>query len=391
MKICQVVPCFPYKEHTEGKEVEQGYHIGGVEKHALELSNALTKRGHSITILTTKSPAHDIYHEIDGINVVRIPYGIPLYSSSIPLHILWRLNQCDYDLIHAHTPNPMIADLACLKKKDIPFLLTYHNDITKNGVTGKIISYIYNNTLGNFLFNNSDLIVTTTNGYVEKSKYLEKFKLKIRVVPNGTDLNRFNKHVDGTLIKLRYSIPLKSKIVLFVGTLEEYKGVEYLLKAFKKVLIFNKAAYLIIVGSGKLSQKLQRLSQKFEISEKAIFSGYVRDDELPYFYSTSDLFVLPSISEKEGFGIVQLEAMASCKPVICTNLPGVSGVDENEIASIHVPPKDSEALANAIIKLLDDEKLAKKMGENGAKLVEEKYSWEKIAEMTEKIYSEILS
>ena len=391
MKICQVVPCFPYQDYLQGKPEEKGYHIGGVERHVFEISKALTNRGHSVTVLTTRSPLHRKYHEIDEIEVVRVPYGIPLYFSSVPFHLFWHFNQHDYDLIHAHTPNPTIADLACLKnwgKK--PFILTYHNDITKNGYMGKILSYMYNNTLGTFLLKNSDLIITTTKSYAEKSVNLKRFKHKIKVIPNGIDLNRFNKNEDKEKIKMYYNIPVQYRVILFVGVIEEYKGVEYLTKAFKKVLNHEKKCYLIIVGAGTLSKKLKEMTVKLKISDNVIFAGYVKDSALPYHYSASDIFVLPSISEKEGFGIVQLEAMACGKPVICTNLPGVNEVDKNEVASIHVPPKDTGALANAIIGLLEDEDLARKKGANGRKLVEEKYTWDKVAKMTEKVYEEVI-
>ena len=391
MRICQVVPCFPYQEHLEKKVIETGYHIGGVERHVLEISNALIKRGHSITILTTRSPAHGRYHEIDGIKVIRVPYGIPLYSSSIPFRTFGYLNLHDYDLIHAHTPNPTIADLSCIKNQGkIPFILTYHNDITKDGNLGKIISYAYNSTLGSFLLKNSDVIITTTKSYAEKSNNLINYKYKIKVIPNGVTLNKFNDDMDRKKIKVAYNLPIQSKVILFTGQIEEYKGIKYLLQAFRKILDYEKTSYLIIVGSGALCKYLKEITSELEISDNVIFSGYVRDRDLPHYYSACDIFVLPSISKKEGFGIVQLEAMASGKPVICTNLPGVNEVDENEVASIHVPPKDAEALANAILILLKNEKQAKEMGANGRKLVEEKYSWDKVAEKTEIVYNEVL-
>jgi len=391
MRICQVVPCFPYQEHLEGRPVEKGYHIGGVERHVFEISNALIKRGYSVTVLTTRSPAHNRYHEIDGIKIIRVPYGIPLYSSSIPFRIFEHFNPYEYDLIHAHTPNPTIADLVCLKNQGkIPFILTYHNDITKDGHVGKIISYIYNCTLGNFLLKNSNLIITTTRSYTEKSLSLNGFKHKIKIIPNGVNPLKFNKNIDEKKIRIHHSISLHSKIILFVGALEVYKGIEYLLKAFNQVLNYEMTSYLVIVGAGALSKQLKEMTVELGISDKVIFAGYVKDSDLPYYYSACDLFVLPSISEKEGFGIVQLEAMACEKPVISTNLAGVSEVDENEVASLHFLPKDSDALANVIIKLLEDEKLARKMGENGRKLVEEKYTWDKVAAMTERVYEETL-
>ncbi|NQE45707.1 D-inositol-3-phosphate glycosyltransferase [ANME-1 cluster archaeon GoMg2] len=387
MKICQVVSCFPYREYIEGTPVEKGYHIGGVERHVLEISKALIKRGHFVTVLTTRAPHHKNYHEINEFEIVRVPYGVPLYSSSIPFSIFRYLDPDDYDLIHAHAANPTIADLACLKNfGKIPFILTYHNDITKERYAGKMISYAYNKTLGDFLLKNSNVIIATTKSYAEKSIRLKRFKHKIRVIPNGVNLNTFNKNIDEKKIRIHHSIPIQSKIILFVGALEMYKGIKYLLKAFKQVLNYEMTSYLVIVGAGTLSKQLKEMTVELKISDNVIFAGYVKDSDLPYYYSACDIFVLPSTSSGEGFGIVQIEALACGKPVICTDLPGVNEVDPKEVASIHVPPKDCEALADAILKLLENEKIAREMGEKGRKFVEEKYTWDKVSEMTEEVY-----
>lgn len=391
MKICQVAPCFPYKEHLDGEKVEKGYHIGGVERHVFELSMALTDLGHSVTVLTTKSPSHRIYKEIEGIEILRVPYGISLYSSSIPFGIFRYFNPIKYDLIHAHTPNPTIADLTCFHNKGkVPFILTYHNDITKDGFHGKIISTLYNETLGSFLLTHSNMIIATTQNYVKMSVNLRPHRKKVKVIPNGTSLEKFSTIYNENFLVNRYNISPDSKVILFVGALEEYKGIDYLIAAFKKALDHEENCVLVIVGFGILFEKLRRFSEKKEISDKIIFAGYVRDDELPNYYASCNFFVLPSISEKEGFGIVQLEAMACGKPVICTNLPGVNEVDIDELASIHVPPKDVDSLANAMITMLENDDLVKKMGINGRMLVEDKYDWKKIAKMTEKIYNEVI-
>lgn len=393
MRICQIVPRFPFKENFDGKEIIH-YHIGGVERHVYEISKILKDKGHSITVLTTQSPnKHDKYHEIDNLDVRRIHYGISLYNSSIPFGLL-RFELNDYDLIHAHTPTPMIADLACLKNcKKVPFILTYHNDINKDGYMGKLVSYIYNRTLGEFLLKNSDSIITTSRSYIDTSK-IKKFSPKIRIIPNGIDPRKFNKSVninDIKIIKMRHDIPLESKMVLYVGALEEYKGIKYLLDAFKKILDNeNIDIYLFIIGSGTLLNILKEMSETMKISDRVIFPGYVSDYELPYYYSACDFLVLPSISEKEGFGIVQLEAMASGKPVISTNMPGVKEVDREQLASICIPRKDSYSLSKAMIKLIKNEKMCVRLGINGMKLVEEKYSWEKIVNDIEKLYYEVI-
>ena len=135
---------------------------------------------------------------------------------------------------------------------------------------------------------------------------------------------------------------------------------------------------------------LQNLAVKLEISKKVTFSGYVPDCDIPLYLSACDIFVLPSISGKEAFGIVQLEAMASGKPVISTDLPGVNEVDKDCVGSIRVPPDNPKAISDAIVSLIDDKVLASNLGENGRKLVFSRYSWGRISERIESIYFELV-
>ena len=392
MKICQVVPCFPYREHLKGRSVEKGYHVGGVEKHVYFISKKLLELGNEVTVFTTKSPQHESLSEIDSdIDIYRVPIGISLYASSIPLHILKDLKGKEYDLIHAHTPTPAIADLAALKNfiKRKPFILTYHNDIGKEDTFGKIVSSAYNATLGTFLLAHADAIIATSKSYAMNSKNLKKYHQKVKIIPNGVDINVFHPERDSVKVREKYKLN-QDKIVLFVGRIDYYKGCNYLIRAFADVIKAIPQVHLLFVGAGPLIGELKILAESLNIASKVSFTGYVSDEDLPYYYAACDVFVLPSISFYEGFGLVQLEAMACGKPVITTTIPGVREADANEVASIHVLPKDEKALANAIIELLEDEDLAIKKGGNGRKLVEEKYMWEKIAEMTEKVYKEVI-
>lgn len=395
MKICQVVPYFPYKEHLEGRSPEKDkYYLGGIMKHVYYLSKSLSKQDNEITIITTKSPQHHNLSEVDiGVDIIRVKADAFLYSSPIAIRVLKYLDPSKYDVIHAHTPTPPVADLAAWRniRKRTLFVLTYHNDVEKEGVFGSFISKVYNNTFGHFLLKQSDVIIATTKSYALSSPLLKKYLHKVTVIPNGIDIEMFHPYLNAHSIKKKYQLDDDSKIVVFVGKLDHYKGCDFLIRAFAAAAQKIPSVFLIIVGKGPLEKGLKHLSEKLCMQNRVIFVGFVSDISLPLYYQACDLFVLPSISSSEGFGLVQLEAMACGKPVICTNIPGVKEVDEQEVASIHVPPKNSEALANAIIKLLEDEKLARKMGENGRKLVEKKYTWEKIAEETEKVYHEVLS
>jgi glycosyltransferase involved in cell wall biosynthesis len=392
LRICQIVPRFPYRDHLVGTPSKDGYHVGGVEKHAYVLAHELAQRGHDVTVVAAKSPRHDQMSEIEEFSVKRIATGIQVYNSYLPLSQLWRFDPSEYDLIHAHTPVPAIADIVALRNAftHIPFFLTYHNDIVKSGPLGGVVSFVYNATLGKFLIKNTDIVITTTQSYADSSKLLKPFISRIKVVPNGVDCDVFKPGLDKTLIREKYGIDSFDKLILFVGHLDHYKGCEYLVRALSLIAENIEHIHLLIVGSGPQKNGLRQIAADLHIEDKVTFAGYVEDDELPYIYASADVFVLPSVSCYEGFGIVQLEALSSGKPVVTTTLPGVREVDSEGIATFHVPPEDVTKLGWAITKVLSDVNLAESMGQRGRELALEQYSWPKVVDQIEAIYFENL-
>ena len=352
------------------------------------LVHELAERGHDVTVFAARSPKHNQLSEIDGLSVRRVSKEISLYNSYLPLSLLRRFDPSEFDLIHAHTPVPAIADIIALKNitARTPFILTYHNDITKSGFLGGIISSIYNMTLGKSLVKNSDIIITTTQSYANNSKLLKSSLSKVRVIPNGVDCDLFKPGLDTIFAREKYGINPSDKLILFVGHLDHYKGCDYLIRALPLITEKIERAHLLIVGSGPQSAFLRQIAATLHIEDKITFAGYVEDHELPYIYASADVFVLPSISSYEGFGIVQLEALSSGKPVVTTMLPGVRDVDSQGIASLHVQPKDPVALSGAIITLLKNIERSREMGRKGRSLVLERYSWPKVIEEIEKLY-----
>ena len=393
MKICHITPYFPYKEHINGKTVEKGYHVGGVERHVYHVSRELSELGHSVTILTTKSPIHNNLTEVDlDINILRVPIDLRIYTSCIPLLMFKCLHKIEYDVIHAHTPVPAVADLAALQniKQKRPFILTYHNDIGKEGFFGGTIATIYNNTIGSFLLRHADVIIATSRSYAINSVQLKKHLSKVKVIPNGVDLEIFHPRLDGKRLIIKHGVSKDSKIVLFVGKIDHYKGCDYLLRAFASVVKIFSQSHLIFVGSGSLEGKMKQMAIDLKITSNVTFLRNISDQDLPSCYAACDVFALPSISFHEGFGMVQLEAMACGKPVVTTSIPGVKEVDADGVATIHVPPKNEKALESAIIRILQDEKLRRRMCRNARKKAEG-YSWRRVAMEIENVYKKVMT
>lgn len=208
-----------------------------------------------------------------------------------------------------------------------------------------------------------------------------KLKRKTRIIPCGIDLDAYPRDKKVSVINDKYQIKDK-KVVIFVGRLTWEKGVEYLLKAAKQI-----KGEIFIIGGGVEKEKLQKLSKKLK-NNNVRFLGYFGKEyieELREFYKRADCVVLPSVCD-EGLGIVILEAMASETPVVATNKGGIPLAVKDGKTGFLVRAKSSSLIAQAVNKILNDEKLRHEMGINARKMVEEKFDWVRISEKVYKYY-----
>lgn len=186
------------------------------------------------------------------------------------------------------------------------------------------------------------------------------------------------------------------KIILFVGRLIPKKGVHHLLKAMKSVIKSEPSAKLVIVGSAfygskKVTKYVGQLVKVARTMPKHVqFIPYVKHQEMPKWVRIADVFVVPSIG-KEAFGLVNVEAMASGVPVVATRAGGIHEVVEDGKTGYLIEPGaiDNE-LPDRIIRLLKDERLQRKLGENGIKRVNNPFTWQRAAEVRSALYSQML-
>lgn len=373
MKIAQVTPYF-YP------------HIGGVESHVLTLSLKLQKNGHDVTVYTSKYaniPSKEIFQ---GIRVIRIKQFTNIFSTPVTPKLKKVLADERYDVVHAHTPPPMTAyyTASACKRSKTPMVITYHCDLELPKIFGKIATILYNKTLGRYTFNNAQKIIVHTKTYGATSRAI--WKSDPVVVPSAVNPMRFRGTMDTQEIIERHKLKGK-KTVLFVGRLVYHKGLDYLVDSAK----FTGAdVRYIIVGSGDYLDKLVKRAKENKIQNKMIFTGNVSFLDLPKYFAASDVFVLPSISRLEAFGLVVLEAMASRKPVIVSKIPGVTELVDEGINGLHVEPMNAQDLAQKINLLLSDEKLRKSMGDAGRKKVESEFNWDTVASQIEEVYKQVI-
>jgi rhamnosyl/mannosyltransferase len=170
--------------------------------------------------------------------------------------------------------------------------------------------------------------------------------------------------------------------------LRYYKGVHVLIEAMREL----PNARLVVVGTGMMERAWRARAQELGVAERIEFAGDVPDTQLPGYFAACDIFVLPSSERSEAFGIVQLEAMAAGKPVVCTELgTGTSFVNVDGETGLVVPARDAPALASAIQKLSDDPGLRARMGAAGRARVRAEFTREKMVARVMQVYAEVLA
>jgi glycosyltransferase involved in cell wall biosynthesis len=177
--------------------------------------------------------------------------------------------------------------------------------------------------------------------------------------------------------------------ILFVGRLVERKGVEYLIRAFAEV-VREVPSELVIVGKGPEKERLHQLTEGLNLSQKVHFKGWVSQDELEQLYNQCNVFVLPAIidskGDTEGLGVVLLEAMSYMKPVVASNLGGITDIVKDRDTGLLVNEKDTNGLSEAIKAALTNPALAESLGKRGYEHVQKHFNWEKIVSQWTALY-----
>jgi rhamnosyl/mannosyltransferase len=228
---------------------------------------------------------------------------------------------------------------------------------------------------------------------------LQRFAEKCVIIPLGVDIERFEKADPAQVadIRARYgggAGEMPPAILLFVGRLRYYKGLDDLLRAM--ALIRDTAnippAVLLIAGRGPMEAAWSALAQELGVAGQVHFLGDVPDETLPALYHAADLFVLPANARAEAFGAVLLEAMAAGLPAISTEVgSGTSYVNIQGETGLIVPPRDPEALAQAIASLLADDALRRRLGAQAHARVRAEFSQAQMVERVLDLYRRLLS
>ena len=388
MKILQITPSF-YPS------------MGGIQTYVRDLSYWLSKRGHDIKVITINTMDAQKEEVIDSkIQVYRCSPNFNYGAVFVAFEIFWKLiKSTDYDIYHVQIPFPLGIEAAAIASSlnNIPLIVNYQCEGSTRKASFfytimKKILGLYEWFCRNISLRKARKIVFLTKSYADTINLDKEMRKKVVIVRPGTDTCRFSPNNSGSMLRLKYGIKPNDKVVLFLGSLAEshrYKGVDYLVMALKRVKDKNENVKLVIAGVGELVLELEIIAAHLGLKEDVFFTGFVDEELKPQYYAMCDIFVLPSISSVEAFGLVLLEAMATGRPCITTDLPGVRENILPGTTGLIVPPKDEQALADAILKLVENDELRIQMGFNARKAVE-KDSLDKFAERIEAVYKEVV-
>lgn len=362
---------------------------GGGKVHVWELSKNLVEKHNCIVDIYTRKLIDDsgvVYdkdesHFNSRLNVYRVGYPTK-YSSFIGrfLYTLltpFRLKK-EYDLIHAHAYYAAYPAKILHFLRGKPVLFTVHGIALQargemdSGFMSDIKSFMERITLFNLKYDCEISVDSSILKYKNVNKSIE-------IIPNGVDVDKFDK------IKTEKTDKFK---ILYVGRLHPQKGLKYLIRAAKKIIQNNPEVEFHLIGSGSLEQELRREVKETGLSDYFKFKGEVFNEDLIREYKSSHLFVLPSIYE--GQPLTLLEAWAARLPVVATDVGGNRDFIRDGVNGYLVEARNPGKLGEAITKAMGNKKLDE-MGLRGYKLVKEKYTWDKVAEKTYRLYREILS
>lgn len=389
MKISYFSTYFPYKN----KLFDEKYGVGGASVVVDALARILAKKGHEISVFTTSVNSKREVKRYGKIYIHRYGTNFKVAYGRFSFGLLKNPVKYPTDLVHVHITVPMgdIAGLRCAKKKNVPFVVTYHGDLQEDmgGFIRKASVYFYNKYILNKVLSYADVIISPSEYYINESRFLGKYRDKIVVIPNGINVKDFDIGYSKEECRKKLSLPLNDEIILFLGKISSHKGPDVLIKAMPKIIKEVPDAKLVLVGSGGMREELESACKQLGVENYVNFAGFVEENLKPFFYRAADVFVLPSVMTSEVFPIVFLEASASGLPMVVSDLDTFKCIIDDGYNGLFTKRGDEKNLADAIIYLLENEEIREKMGKNARKKVEN-YSWRWIAEKTEKVYREIV-
>ena len=366
--------------------------IAGAELFVYEIGKRLAKDGHEVHILTKRFPKNTKKYELhEGMHIHRIgflDFTAIRSLTSIPAMIKESrriIKEKDIDIIHAHItyPNGIIGG-HLKKNKSKPLIITIQGDELFNYPELSLINLIKPRIIKALKY--ADKVHSVSNALKDSITGLGVDPKTVEVIPNGVNISDFNLSIKSSI---RKDFNLKdSKVIITTSRLTPKNGIDTLIEAFAKINKKHSNTTLLILGNGPEEQNLKDLVSGLKLSKRVRFLGYIDHKDVPKYLKASDIFVRTPLME--GFGISFIEAMAFRLPTIGTDVDGIKDIITTGEDGILVPPDDVEKTAEAILKILENDAFAKKIGENARKTVETRFDWDIVYDKMLSLYKSVL-
>jgi glycosyltransferase involved in cell wall biosynthesis len=382
MKIAQVTGFFMPKNYGSNE---------------LFLCRELSKRGHDVTVFTTAQPRQEYamlkensieksIEHYEEFTIKRFPSRLRIRDIQIMPELFESLIAENFDIIHAHeffSPSALYGSIVKVMRHT-PFVITQHNDQFPCSFINRSLYYADACTIGRLTLGQAKKIIALTRAIQGHLSLFGVPSNKIQVIPNAIDTNKFTPN-NKNLLKDRWNI--SSPVILYVGRFSEVKGLKYLLNAFPIVLKAIPEAKLVLLGGGPLQTEVGIYEKRFPSS--IISLPFVPNEVMPNVYPGCDVVVLPSLEER--FGNVTLEAMACGKPVVGSCIGGMLDTIVHEETGLQVQPRNSQQIADALIRILKNEKFKIKLGQNARQKALNEFSSYAVMDKIEHLYLGALS
>ncbi len=356
--------------------------ISGVAVFSYNLAKMLAQNGHELYVIAPSTNGDFYFEKIDQIKIYRLksrqnPWRKGHFISKAPFKkVAQIINEVKPDVIHLQDPAAIsLATLLVARRQKIPVVVTNHFSLDYVVSYLKwlkpihfVIRFILNTYLG--WFYNRAQVLTCPSKQIADYFTDRHLKSKPIVISNGVDLGRFMpEYGDRESVLNQWKIPANKSILLYVGRLDVDKNIEILLRALPKVLA-KKQIQLLLVGEGKIMNQMKDLVKELKIEPNVTFTGQIdnQNNNLPKIYQVAAIFINPCPIETQGIAV--LEAMASGLPIVAANGGALPELIKDSENGYLFKSDDSADLAQKIIQILSDSKLAQKMGQKSLEIVE---------------------
>ncbi len=323
-------------------------YVSGLSEYARVLAEEFVKKGNEVTVLASNHGKLAAEEMVNGVRVLRTPVICKISKGTVSPAFLWKAVQLakDMDVVNMHLPM-MESGIISLGIEPKKLITTYHCDVNlPNTAFNRLILKCIDFS-NNICLRRSSYIAVQTKDYAVQSRIAYKYKKKF--VEAATPIKDYNRK--------RVNRKDGRKVIGFCGRLVEEKGIGVLLRAYEILCRTQKDLTLIIGGDYKevaganVYADLEKYIKEHKL-ENVVFTGKLKEEEMEAFYSSLDVFVLPSINSLEAFGMVQVESMYCGTPVVATDLYGVRTIVQKTGMGVVVKKNNAEDLAKGILEAL---------------------------------------